>query len=176
MKTCQQTKGSESKRINIQPHRLGMGWHYLWEYDPPIEHLVKSKDGSPCYWREAGETSEGCIMWLADCFAIPRLGITAREIYRLAYAQDDGEELDDDWLASQALHDEWGPHTVLPKHWGSAQVRKLFEDLEDVNYHSFLGKLIELVEQRAPELAARLEGWCKAQPKGCRNPSPVAHH
>ncbi len=37
---------------------------------------------------------------------------------------------------------------------------RLFEDLEDVNYHSFLARLIELVEQRAPKLAAQLDGWC----------------
>ena len=166
---------STQARIRIQSHRLGMGWHYLWEYDPPIEHLVKSADGSPCYWREAGETSEGCIMWLADCLATRKLGITAREIYRLAYAQADGEELDDDWLDTQALRDEWGPHAVLPKQWKPAQVRKLFEDLEDVNYHSFLAKLIELVEQRAPELAERLDGWCKTQPKAPRQLTSPTH-
>lgn len=43
-------------------------------------------------------------------------------------------------------------------------VRKLFEDLEDVNYHSFLAGLIEWVEQRLPELAAKLNGWCNPAP------------
>ena len=165
----------QPRRINIQPHRLGMGWHYLWEYDPPIEHLVHSEDGSPSYWREAGETSEGCIMWLADCFATQKLGVTAREIYRQAYAQADGKELEDDWLATQALRDDWGPYTILPTQWGPAQVRKLFEDLEDVNYHSFLAKLIELVEQRAQGLATRLDGWCKTQPKAFRQATSPAH-
>ena len=159
MTTPQST--TQPRKLHVQVHRLGMGWHYLWQYDPPIEHHEVRPDGTACDWQDTGETSEGCIMWLADCFAIPKLGITAREIYRLAYAQADGEKLDDDWLATQALGDEWGPHTVLPRQWGFAQVRKLFEDLEDVNYHSFLARLTELVEQRAPQLAAKLPGWCK---------------
>ncbi|MBP7937924.1 MAG: hypothetical protein KA354_25085 [Phycisphaerae bacterium] len=173
--TTIQTTGAQARRRRIQPHRLGMGWHYVWEYNPPIEHLVQSADGSPCYWREAGETSEGCIMLLADCFAARRLGTTAREIYRQAYAQADGEALDDEWLATQTLCDEWGPHTVLPTLWRSAQVNKLFEDLEDVNYHSFLGRLAELIEQRAPALAKRLDGWCKMPPNTPQRLTSPAH-
>ena len=46
MATQPQAAPKEPRRINIQPHRLGMGWHYLWEYDPPVEHVVKSEDGS----------------------------------------------------------------------------------------------------------------------------------
>jgi hypothetical protein len=79
--TAQQTV-AEPRKIRIQPHRLGMGWHYLWEYDPPIEHHVVKPDGTPYYWRDTGETSEGCIMWLADCFATQHLKTTAREIYQ----------------------------------------------------------------------------------------------
>jgi hypothetical protein len=152
---------AEPRKIRIQPHRLGMGWHYLWEYDPPIEHHVVRPDGTPYYWRDTGETSEGCIMWLADCFATQYLKTTAREIYQLAYKEHDDDQFEDDWVATDALKDAWSRHTTLPKRWTPAKVRKLFEDLEDVNYHSFLARLIELIEQRLPELAAKLNGWCK---------------
>ena len=152
---------AEPRKIRIQPHRLGMGWHYLWEYDPPIQHRVQQEDGTPYYWQETGETSEGCIMWLADQFATQKLDTTAQEIYALAYEEKDDEEFEDEWVATDVLRDTWGPYTILPKRWTPAQVRKLFEDLEDVNYHSFLAKLIELIEQRLPALAARLDGWCK---------------
>lgn len=162
--TKQQTV-AEPRKIRIQPHRLGMGWHYLWEYDPPIEHHVVGPDGTPYYWRDTGETSEGCIMWLVDCFARQMLNTTAREIYRLAYREHDDDEFEDDWVATEALRDAWSRHTTLPKHWTATKVRKLFEDLEDVNYHSFLAKLTELIEQRLPQLAARLNGWCKPVPK-----------
>ena len=73
----------------------------------------------------------------------------------------DGGNFDDEWLATDSLRDAWAEYTVLPKRWIATQVCKLFEDLEDVNYHSFLAKLIELVEERAPELAAKLSDWCK---------------
>ena len=164
METPQNIPLAGAQRTNIQPHRLGMGWHYVWEYDPPVEHRVVRPDGTPYYWRDTGETSEGCIMWLADRFATQHLRTTAREIYGLAYRQHDGDEFDDEWLTSDALRDAWGKHTILPKRWGPGQVRKLFEDLEDVNYHSFLAKLIDLVEQRLPTLAAKLNGWCKPAP------------
>jgi hypothetical protein len=161
MTTQVQAAAAEPWRSKIQTHRLGMGWHYLWRYDPPLEHLIKADDGSPCVWREDGETSEGCIMWLADQFARSHLGITARHIYRQAYAHADGAEFDDEWLATEVLQDEWAAYTVLPKKWTPVAVRKLFEDLEDVNYHSFLAELIELVEECLPQLARRLRGWCK---------------
>jgi hypothetical protein len=54
-------------------------------------------------------------------------------------------------------------------------VNKLFEDLEDVNYHSFLAKLAELIEQRAPELATRLAGWCKPPPSASRQLTSPSH-
>ena len=38
---------ADPRRIRIQPHRLGMGWHYIWEYDPPIEHHIVRPDGAP---------------------------------------------------------------------------------------------------------------------------------
>ena len=161
--TTQQTV-AEPRKIRIQPHRLGMGWHYLWEYDPPIEHHVVRPDGTPYYWRDTGETSEGCIMWLADCFAVQHLKTTAQEIYQLAYREHDDDQFEDDWVATDALRDAWSQHTTLPKRWSPAKVRKLFEDLEDVNYHSFLAKLIELIEQRLPELAVKLNDWCKPTP------------
>lgn len=172
--TATQPAITEPRRIRIQPHRLGMGWHYLWEYDPPIEHLMHRADGTSYSWRETGESSEGCILWLADRFATARLGCIAREIHRLAYQQRDGEEYKDDWVATDALRDAWAAHTILPKRWTPAKVRKLFEDLEDVNYHSFLAKLTELVEQRAPELAARLTGWCKPATTPAPDPLPLA--
>ena len=161
MTTQQQTATTEARRIDIQPHRLGMGWHYLWEYDPAIEHHVVQPDGTPYYWRDTGETSEGCIMWLADNFARQKLGTTAREIYRQAYRQQDDGAFDDDWLTTDVLRDEWAQHTTLPKRWSPSHVRELIEDLEDVNYHSFLARLFELIEQQLPELAAKLDGWCK---------------
>lgn len=147
--------------IKVQPHRLGMGWHYIWEYDPPIEHHVRQGDGTPYYWREAGESSEGCIMWLADCFARECLDITAREVFRQAYKADDDSEFEDEWLETDVLRGMWAPHTIMPKRWNPANVRRLLEDLEDVNYHSFLTRLIELIGERLPEHAARLPGWCK---------------
>lgn len=161
----------EPRRIRIQPHRLGMGWHYLWEYDPPIEHHTVQADGTPYYWQDTGETSEGCIMWLADCFAREKLDTTARDIYRDAYRQDGDEEFEDDWVATDALRDAWAKHTTAPKKWRPSHVRKLLEDLEDVNYHSFLARLTELIEQRQPELAAKLNGWCKPAP----NPASLPH-
>lgn len=150
------------QRKDIQPHRLGMGWHYVWRYEPAVEHIGHQEDGTPYYWRDDGETSEGCIMYLADQFATQRLGTTARDVYRTAYRQHDGEDFDDEWIAGDALRDAWAEHTVVPERWTPAQVRKLFSDLEDVNYHSFLARLIELVEQRALRLAAALPGWCAA--------------
>ncbi len=161
MVTQPQTAAREPRRIHVQPHRLGLGWHYLWEYDPPIEHRVLREGGTPYYWQESGETSEGCIMWLADQFATHKLGTTAQEIYALAYEEKDDEHFEDEWVAADVLRDTWGPYTVVPKRWSPANVRKLFEDLEDVNYHSFLGKLIELIEQQLPDLAAQLTSWCK---------------
>ena len=156
---------AEPRKVRIQPHRLGKGWHYIWEYDPPIEHHVVRPDGTPYYWQDTGETSEGCIMWLADRFATQHLKTTAREIYQVAYRQHDDDEFEDDWVATDALRDAWAKYTTLPKKWSPSQVRKLFEDLEDVNYHSFLTKLIELIEQRLPELALKLNDWC--------NPAPI---
>lgn len=164
MTTKDRTAVAEPRRTKVRPHRLGMGWHYLWEYDPPIEHRIQHADGTMHDWQETGETSEGCIMWLADQFAIQKLGTTAQEIYALAYEEKDDEEFDDDWVATDVLRDAWGPYTVLPKCWTPGQVRKLFEDLEDVNYHSFLGEMMKLIEQRLPPLAARLDGWCKPAP------------
>jgi hypothetical protein len=72
-----------TRYIHIQPHRPGVGWRYLWEFDPPIDHQVRGEDGTPYYWRECGGTSEGTIMFLAGCFAREQLGTTARELYRL---------------------------------------------------------------------------------------------
>lgn len=167
--TTQQIAITQARRMNIQPHRLGMGWHHIWEYDPPIEHHVTREDGTPYYWREDGETSEGCIMWLADCFAREHLGTTAREIYRHAYKAADDNEFEDDWLDTDVLRGMWAPHTTMPKRWNVPQVRKLCEDLEDVNYHSFLARMTELIEAQLPQLAARLSGWCKPAPA----PSPV---
>jgi hypothetical protein len=99
MQTQQQAAAKAPQRTSLQPHRPGMGWHYVWRYDPPIEHLMHTQDGTPYYWREDGETSEGCIVWLADNFTIRKLGATAREIYQ-AYRQKDGEQFEDDWLAN----------------------------------------------------------------------------
>ena len=165
------TDSRRPRRTRIQPHRLGMGWHYVWEYDPPIEHRVRGEDGSPYYWRESGETSEGCIMWLADCFVREHLATTARDIYRQAYAPRDGDGIENDWLTTDALRDSWAAHTIVPKRWTAKQVNKLFEDLEDVNYHSFLLQLIDLIEERLPELAARLTDWCKPATTPAPNPT-----
>ena len=151
---------TQARRIRIKPHRLGMGWHHIWEYDPPIEHHVRRPDGTTHCWREAGESSEGCIMWLTDCFVRERLSTSAREIFRQAYKADDDNEFEDEWLDTDALRGMWAPHTIVPKRWTASQVQKLFEDLEDVNYLSFLTRLIELIEERLPELAARLTDWC----------------
>ena len=162
MKMQEHVQAVTPRRTNIVPHELGMGWHFVWHYDPPIVHHARREDGSSYEWEEEGETSEGCIMWLADQFAMQELsGITAREIYRQAYKDRDGKDLDDEWLSTDTLRDAWAEHTVLPKQWMPTQVCKLFEDLEDVNYHSFLAKLIELVEERSPELAKALGDWCK---------------
>ena len=162
MATVQDQAATKPQKTDIQPHRLGMGWHYVWRNDPPIEHVLRQEDGTPYYWRDDGETSEGCILYLADLFAMQMLGTTACEVYREAYRQRDGEVLDDEWLASDALRDAWALYTLIPKRWTAATVRRLFEDLEDVNYHSFLARLIELVEQRRPKLAAGLSGWCRS--------------
>ncbi len=151
----------DPRRTDVQPHRLGMGWHFVWRCDPPIVHQGKREDGSSYEWEEDGETSEGCIMWLADQFAGHMLGgATARSIYRDAYRQRDGEAFDDEWLATEALKDEWEAYTVSPQQWSPIEIRQLMEDLEDVNYHSFLARLIELVKERAPELASALHDWC----------------
>ena len=53
----------DPRRTDVQPHRLGMGWHLVWRYDPPIVHQAKREDGSSFEWEEDGDTSEGCIMW-----------------------------------------------------------------------------------------------------------------
>jgi hypothetical protein len=162
MKTQEQVRTVTPRRTDVRPHRLGMGWHFVWRYDPPIVHQGQREDRSSYEWEEEGETSEGCIMWLADEFARQEFGdITSREIYREAYKERDGADFDDAWLATDALRDEWAEYTVLPKRWTATQVRKLFEDLEDVNYHSFSGKLIELVKERTPELATVLADWCQ---------------
>ena len=162
MKTQEQVQTTTPQRTDVRPHRLGMGWHFVCRYDPPIVHHVKRDDGTSYDWEEEGETSEGCIMWLADEFLRQELaGITSREIYRAAYKERDGGDFDDEWLATDSLRDDWAEYSVLPRQWTAAQVRKLFEDLEDVNYHSFLGKLIELVKERVPELATALADWCQ---------------
>ena len=162
MKTQEQVQTTTPRRTDVRPHRLGMGWHFVCRYDPPIVHHVKRDDGTSYDWEEEGETSEGCIMWLADEFLRQELaGITAREIYRAAYKERDGADIDDAWLTTDSLRDAWAEYTVQPRRWTAAQVSNLFEDLEDVNYHSFLGKLIELVKERAPELATALADWCQ---------------
>lgn len=177
MNTTEQIGAAPSRRANIQPHRLGMGWHYVWEYDPPLLHHVRRDDGTSYDWEELGESSEGCIMRLADEFCRQNLrGITARDIYRLAYRERDVQDFNDEWLATDALRDAWNEYTVLPKRWAAAQVRKLFEDLEDVNYHSFLARLIELVEQRVPELANKLRDWCKEQTHAHHPPFGLDNH
>ena len=160
---------TQARRIRIKPHRLGMGWHHIWEYDPPIEHHVRRPDGTPYYWRESGETSEGCIMWLTDCFTRAHLDTTARGIYRQAYKAEDDNEFEDDWLATDVLKGMWAPHTILPTRWHPKNVSKLLHDLEDVNYHSFLLQLIDLIEERLPELAARLTNWCRP----AKTPTPI---
>ena len=161
-----QVETTTSRRTNVEPHRLGMGWHFVFRYEPPIVHHVKREDGTSYDWTEEGETSEGCIMWLADEFARQELrGITAREIYRAAYEEHDGSDFDDEWLATDSLRDAWAKYTILPRLWTATQVNKLFEDLEDVNYHSFLAKLLELVEERAPNLAERLSDWRTVVPE-----------
>jgi len=169
--TTEQAPTAQPKRINIHRHRLGMGWHYLWEYDPPIDHQVRGEDGTPYYWREFGETSEGAIMWLADRFAREHLGTTARELYRQAYQAADDQEFDDEWLDTDCLRGMWAKHTVVPKRWTATQIRKLFEDLEDVNYHGFLSKLIDLTEPRLPHLAVALADWYKPAPKPAHAPT-----
>ncbi len=165
MTTTQQTEETRTRRTDVQLHRLGMGWHLVWRYDPPVVRHVQRADGTSYDYEDNGESSEGCIMWLADQFATQRLGAAAREVYHLAYQERDGKDFDNEWLATDALRDEWVKYTVSPKHWTSTAVRKLFEDLEDVNYHSFLTKLIELIEERTPELAATLSDWCKEVPQ-----------
>ena len=156
------TKEPVTKRTNVRPHRLGMGWHYVWEYDPPIVQRGQRQDGTTHEWQELGESSEGGIVWLADQFAREQLGgITAREIYGRAYQERDGESFDDKWLATDALRDAWDPYTVSPKRWTPALVRRLFEDLEDVNYHSFLAELITQVKAMAPRMARTLPDWCR---------------
>ena len=101
-------------------------------------------------------------MWLADEFAGQALGgIAAREIYRAAYKESDGNDFAYECLATDALRNAWTECTVVPERWTATQVRKLFENLEDVNYHSFLAKLIQLVELRGPKLARALGDWCK---------------
>lgn len=161
MTTTQQTAETRTRRTSIRPHRLGMGWHLVWRYDPPVVRRVQRADGTSYDYEDDGESSEGCIMWLADQFAAQRLRASAREIYRRAYQERDGNDFDNEWLATEALRDEWADYTVSPKRWTSTAVRKLLEDLEDVNYHSFLAKLIELIEEHAPELAGKLSDWCK---------------
>ena len=171
--TTQQTHTLQPRCIHNQPHQLGMGWHHIWEYDPPIENHVKRSDGTSCSWRESGESSEGCIMWLADRFARRHLGTTAREIFGHAYKARKDCEFHDEWLNTDVLRGKWAEHTILPKRWSPANVRKLFEDLEDVNYHSFLTKLIELIETHLPTLAARLSDWCKPVPKTTHTSTPT---
>jgi len=165
MTTTQQTAETRIHRTSVQPHRLGMGWHFVWRYDPPVVHHVQRADGTSYDYEDDGESSEGCITWLADQFATQRLGVTAREVYRLAYQERDGKDFDNEWLATDALRDEWAKYTVSPKEWTAGEVRKLCEDLEDVNYHSFLATLIELIEERTPELAVALSDWCKEVPR-----------
>ncbi len=160
------------RRTDVQPHRLGMGWHFVWRYDPPIVHQGKREDGSSYEWEEDGDTSEGCIMWLADQFARQMLeGATARSIYRDAYRQRDGEAFDDEWLATEALRDEWEAYTVSPKQWGPTEIRQLMEDLEDVNYHSFLDRLLKLIEEHAPQFGVVVSEWSGGTP----NPSSMAN-
>jgi hypothetical protein len=162
MKMQEQVQTTTPRRTDVQPHRLGMGWHFVWHYDPPIVHHVQREDGTSYYWDEEGETSEGCIMWLADQFAIERLdGMTACEVYRAAYKERDGGAHDDEWLHTDALRSAWGDSTISPKRWTETPVRKLLEDLEDVNYHSFLARLIELIGERTPKLAEALSDWCQ---------------
>lgn len=159
--TTDQITIQSPRHINIQPHRLGMGWHYIWEYDPPIAHHIHRADGTPCSWREGGESSEGCIMWLSDCFAREHLNTNAQQIYREAYKAEDDEEFEDDWLDRDVLRGMWATHTVLPSQWTPFSIRKLLHDLEDVNYQSFLLRLSDLIEARLPDLAASLPDWCK---------------
>ena len=161
MTTTEQIRKTRPRRTSVQLHRLGMGWHFVWRYDPPVVRHAQRTDGTSYEYKKSGESSEGCIMWLADQFATQRLGLTACEIYRSAYRERDGDSCDDGWLATDALRDEWAEYTVTPKQWTSPAVRKLFEDLEDVNYHRFLAKLIELVKERAPDLAGELGDWCR---------------
>ena len=161
MATAQQATETRTHRTDVQPHRLGMGWHMVWRNNPPVVRHVQRADGTNYEYEDDGEGSEGCIMWLAEQFATPRLGASAREIYRLAHQERDGKDFDNEWLAADVLRDEWAEYTVSPKQWTPTAIGKLFEDLEDVNYHSFLAKLIELVEERAPELACELSDWCK---------------
>ena len=161
-----QTKRTRKpRRTDVQPHRLGMGWHFVWRYNPPMVHQGKREDGTTYEWEDVGETSEGCIMWLADQFARHTLGgATARILYRDAYRQRDGEAFDDEWLATDALRDEWDSHTVSPKRWGPTEVRQLLEDLEDVNYHSFSDRLTKLIEERAPQFSQVVHEWCGEAP------------
>ena len=162
MNTQERVQTTTPRRTDVRPHRLSMGWHFVWRYDPPIVHHVQRKDGTSYDWEEEGVTSGGCIMWLADEFARQELGgITAREVYCAAYKDRDGAEFDGARLATNALRDAWSEYTVLPRRSTATQVRKLFEDLGDVNYHSFLAKLIELVQERTPELATALADWCQ---------------
>lgn len=166
MSTKTQMNQSMGRKTSVERHRLGMGWHFVCRYDPPIVHHLQRDDGTSYDWEEEGETSEGCIMWLADQFCRQVLGgITARDVYRLAYRDRDGDGFDDEWLHTDALRDVWAEYTVLPKRWTPTAARKLFEDLEDVNYHSFLAKLLELVEERAPTFARSVSAWCVEVPR-----------
>ena len=121
MKTQEQVQTTTPRRTDVQPNRLGMGWHFVWRYDPPIVHRSQREDRSSYEWEEEGETSEGCIMWLADEFARQELaGITAREIYRAAYMERDGSDFDDEWLATDSLRDARSvPHPIEYRDIGS---------------------------------------------------------
>ena len=42
MTTTRSASAIRPKRTQVQPHRLGMGWHYVWRHEPPME-LVEQR-------------------------------------------------------------------------------------------------------------------------------------
>ena len=69
------------------------------------------------------------------------IGLNPLELYLKAYGEDGHSDLDYEWMEKQAIKEG----VELPKVWGDSEFNGLIESLTEINNHSLVGVLLEII-------------------------------